>query len=88
MIDLGQAEPPDEWGMGGNENKYVTFWGRRGRRLQTKVSVEHHYYVEVIIDKKKDKGYVQVDRNHLDTVYPEFQADLEKTAVWAVLTAR
>ena len=88
VIDLGQAEPSDEHDFGGWQRKYVTFWGRRGKRLQTKVSVEHYNIVDNLIDKKRDKGYVRVDRNHLDTVYPEFQADLEKTAVWAVLTAR
>jgi hypothetical protein len=86
VIDLGQAEKPDEWGMGGWTNKYITFWGRRGKKLQTKVSVQHHYDVEKLIDKKRDKGYTRVDRSRLDTVYPEFQDDLEKTAVWALLS--
>ena len=42
--------------------------------------------VQNLIDKKRAKGYTRVDRNHLDTVYPEFQDDLEKTAVWALLS--
>ena len=87
VIDLGRAAQPDEWGMASYDNKYVTFWGRRGKRLQTKISVQHYYYVEKLIDKKVDKGYMRVDRNRLDQVYPEFQNDLEQTAVWAILSS-
>ena len=86
VIDLGESEPSDEQGFGGWARKYVTFWGRRGKKLQTKISVEHYNIVENLIDKKRAKGYTRVDRNHLDTVYPEFQDDLEKTAVWALLS--
>jgi hypothetical protein len=35
--------------------------------------------------KKLKKGYQQVDKNELDKVYPEFEDDLEKTAVMAIL---
>jgi hypothetical protein len=38
-----------------------------------------------LIDKKVDKGYKRVDKTDLDNVYPEFEQDLEQTAVWALL---
>ena len=71
------------------ENKYVTFWGRRGSKLQTKIwaSVESFdgYMFKRMIEQKKDKGYKIVNKSELDKVYPEFQQDLEKTAFWATL---
>jgi hypothetical protein len=36
-----------------------------------------------MFQKKRNKGYQEVDKNRLDEVYPEFQSDLEKTAFWA-----
>jgi hypothetical protein len=35
--------------------------------------------------KKQEKGYKSVDISELNEVYPEFEKDLEKTAVWASL---
>ena len=64
---------------------YVTFWGRRGKKLQTKTSEDYEYDIEVRIDSKIKKGYERVNKNRLDEVYPEFETDLEKTAVWAIL---
>lgn len=65
-------------------NNYVVFWGRRGKKLQTKVSSEYHNDIRKLIRSKSSKGYVQVSRDQLDEVYPEFQTDLEKTAFWAM----
>ena len=68
-----------------NTYKYVTFWGRRGKALQTKVWEGSNWDAQKELHKKSKKGYNQVDKNHLDRVYPEFEQDLEKTAVWALL---
>ena len=38
-------------------------------------------------EKKLEKGYVRVNKSRLDQVYPEFETDLQKTAVWAMLGA-
>jgi hypothetical protein len=35
--------------------------------------------------KKENKGYVNIPKYRLDEVYPEFETDLEKTAMWALL---
>ncbi len=67
-------------------NKYVTFWGRRGKKLQTKVWDGYPYDAAVEFNKKKEKGYQKVNKNQLSSVYPEFEKDLEKTAVWGILS--
>ena len=64
---------------------YVTFWGRRGKKLQTKTFEEYHWAINKLIDSKMQKGYEKVQKTGLDKVYPEFETDLEKTAVWAIL---
>ena len=63
--------------------KYVTFWGRRGAKLQTKIVQGTERAIGEMFRKKTNKGYKEVNRNELDEVYPEFQQDLEKTAFWA-----
>jgi hypothetical protein len=65
------------------DGKYVTFWGRRGAKLQTKIVEGSLWDVHQPFLKKLNKGYKEVDKNQLDEVYPEFQKDLEKTAFWA-----
>lgn len=76
------------WGimkLSGNrwDGNYVSFWGRRGKKLQTKIHKdEYEWTMERMADKKQDKGYKKIDREHLNDVYPEFQQDLEKTAFW------
>jgi hypothetical protein len=69
------------------DNKYVTFWGRRGAKLQTKIVEGNNWTINLMFIKKQDKGYQSVELDELNTVYPEFQQDLEKTAFWATLRA-
>lgn len=62
---------------------YVVFWGRRGKKLQTKILKDKTYWdVEALVRSKERRGYVKID--NLDSVYPEFQSDLEKTAMWSM----
>lgn len=65
-------------------NRCVTFWGRRGKKLQTNY-VNNDYPLTKLIQSKENKGYVSIDVDKLNTVYPEFEQDLEKTTVWAIL---
>ena len=65
--------------------KYVTFWGRRGAKLQTKLWDGSDWDAEEMARKKLQKGYIEIDVKYLDDVYPEFQQDLEKTTFWATL---
>ena len=64
--------------------KVLIFWGRRGKKLQTKMDREG-WDLDNLIRAKTQKGYNQIDNRHLKTVYPEFQNDLEKTTMWALL---
>ena len=63
----------------------VTFWGRRGAKLQTKLIKVSVWEAEDLFRKKRNKGYDSVEEYELHEVYPEFQQDLEKTAFWATL---
>jgi hypothetical protein len=69
------------WGNG----KFVAFWGRRGKKLSTLVHEKTLWDMKKLWEKKHSDGYVKIDESRLATVYPEFQDDLEKTAVWALL---
>ena len=73
----------DAWPF--KSNKYVTFWGRRGAKLQTKLVNCSGYEADQMFHKKRLKGYEEIRQDELDEVYPEFQSDLEKTAFWATL---
>jgi hypothetical protein len=66
--------------------KCLVFWGRRGKKLSTKVDHES-YTLTKLVRAKQDKGYKEVNVQRLHEVYPEFQTDLEKTAMWATLMA-
>jgi predicted DNA-binding WGR domain protein len=73
----------DRWG-----GAYATVWGRRGKKLQHKVFPDgNDWELNKLIDKKWEKGYKPVNKNDLDEVYPEFENDLEATALWAMLQA-
>jgi len=67
--------------------KYVIFWGRRGHKLQTKIVEDSAWGISDKIDSKRDRGYIGVDTTRLNELYPEFENDLSKTAMWAMLKA-
>jgi hypothetical protein len=69
------------------ENVYMTFWGRRGGKLKTKVSGWGEWEMEKMIASKTNQGYRRVNPEELASVYEDFEADLKKTAVWAILKA-
>lgn len=64
---------------------YLIFWGRRGRKLQTKIIEDAAWGINDKILSKKERGYIEVDPDKLDELYPEFKSDLSKTAMWALL---
>jgi predicted DNA-binding WGR domain protein len=65
-------------------NNFVTFWGRRGKKLQTKIYQETTAWeMEKLYEKKEAKGYQEIDFAKLDEVYPNFEKDLEKMTFWA-----
>ena len=68
----------------GSHGNYVTFWGRRGKKLQTKIYRDTYYWDLIKLSEAKTrKGYVAVDEAKLNEVYPEFEKDLEKMGFWA-----
>lgn len=68
--------------------RFVTVWGRRGKKLQSKIQdYKESREIDRLISSKEAKGYRRVLEHDLNSVYPEFQDDLEKTAVWALLSA-
>ena len=75
VIDLGDAL----------KGQRLTFWGRRGKKLSTKLAFYDRALVKLIDNKQYKKAYVKIDPAQLDQVYPEFKDDLERTAIWATL---
>lgn len=67
--------------------KFLTVWGRRGKKLQHKIIEATNYEIGKLISSKDAKGYREIPEDKLDEVYPEFQQDLEKTAAWSMLMA-
>lgn len=75
----------DSWG-----GSYLTVWGRRGKRLQSKTYYHSSdwdmaHVMGRLIEGKMRKGYEAINPERLASVYPEFREDLEKSAVWAML---
>ena len=66
-------------------NTYVIFWGRRGKKLKTKILKDSAWGIGDKISSKKERGYVEVNTDKLDELYPEFESDLSKTAMWAMI---
>jgi predicted DNA-binding WGR domain protein len=67
--------------------KFLTVWGRRGKRLQSKIVESTNYEIGKLIGSKVAKGYRGIQEDKLNEVYPEFQQDLERTAAWSMLMA-
>jgi len=80
---ISLESPGDQYSW--SRRKYVVFWGRRGKKLQTKSMTESLENISKLVRSKKKKNYVGIDEDKLSSVYPEFKTDLEKTAVWAIL---
>ena len=80
VIDLSEGNL--NWA---HDRPFATVWGRRGKKLQHKIVHANAYDMSRLIDRKMDKGYKKVPKFELDNVYPEFEQDLEQTAVWALL---
>ena len=81
VISLSDSSTLRPW----DESKFVIFWGRRGKTLRTKIETTTVYQVRQAFENKLDKGYREIKVSDLETVYPEFRSDLEKTAIWSIL---
>lgn len=69
-----------------NSRKYLIFWGRRGKTLRSKLVDSTWWEIDRLISAKERKGYQKITPEFLiETVYPEFNEDLEKLSIWALL---
>ena len=62
-------------------NKYATFWGRRGKKLQKKTIDLYEHDAQALIQSKIKKGYIRVPEDQVNDVYARFQKDLFKIAL-------
>lgn len=70
------------------DREWATVWGRRGKKLQHKITTDISVWeIEKLKNSKTKKGYQNIAKCDLDKVYPEFEQDLEKTTMWAMLQA-
>jgi hypothetical protein len=64
-------------------NRYVTFWGRRGKKLQQKDVDLYDFQAQTLINSKEKKGYIRVPEDQINEVYDRFAKDLFKVALKA-----
>jgi predicted DNA-binding WGR domain protein len=81
-VYLEHYDPEQLTGRNGHE--VLLFWGRRGHKLQYKFDYDNAD-LSAVIRKKRDKGYQQVYRDQLETIYPELEVDIEKCVIIAKL---
>lgn len=97
VIQLGEADDPElhrfmeatgwthkpRWWN--NTYTYVTFWGRRGIQLHTKLWAGTPGDAKSLFLKKLEMGYLSIEPDQLHQVCPEFRQDIEKVVLWATL---
>lgn len=68
--------------------KSVSLWGRRSKKLHYKIYENLRWFeIDRLVNSKINKGYEKIDYDLLHNVYPEFEQDLQKSYIWAVLSA-
>jgi predicted DNA-binding WGR domain protein len=78
------------WGLvtlreGLSEGAYLIFWGRRGKKLQTKIHKDASWGIWDKINSKRERGYVDIKIDEISKDYPDFEHELNKKVVWAML---
>lgn len=73
--------------VGKYNGQYLTFWGRRGAKLQTRVMTVSHDSIISMCGDKSDKGYKEIAKHEIHRVYSSFNEDIEKAVIWASLRA-
>jgi hypothetical protein len=72
------------------EGNYYVAWGRRGAKLQFKKHGHHLMWaingvVRKIEQQKKEKGYKEVDKFLLFTLFPDFEEKVEQELMVGIL---
>lgn len=57
---------------------YVTFWGRRGAKLQKKMVEMDAYAAQVLIGSKVKKGYLEIPKDDMDMVHESLRKHIFK----------
>lgn len=73
------------------ENNIYVAWGRRGAKLQFKKHGNHlmwgiHNKIRDIENQKLSKGYKEVDKFLLFTLFPDFESTVEEQLVLKILS--
>lgn len=62
------------WGIGvKGDDEYMTFWGRRGKKLQTNSKTMSAHDALKLIGTKQKKGYVEFEKDELDQIHEDFR---------------
>lgn len=66
-------------------NRFLAFWGRRGKTLRFK---EHGYISDLgkLQEQKNKKGYTEVPKNEYNKLCNEFSQELEIYCMTAILS--
>lgn len=74
------------WGHAVINGRHYAFWGRRGKALSFKDhGKDWTYSLSKLQTSKERKGYKEIDRFHMFTVFPHFEEDVEKRLSFCVL---
>lgn len=88
---LVELLPPTSVARIKTKGVYLVFWGRRGRKYQTQFvrsysRYHHNSLTHLRIHEKLIKGYKEVGKEMLSSIYPDFEKDLSSTAFWTMMT--
>ena len=61
-----------------DKNLYVTFWGRRGSKLQKKMIEMDMWDVDTLIRSKIKKGYLKIEKDDMDMVHDSLRKHVFK----------
>ena len=60
------------------EMLYVTFWGRRGAKLQKKMIEMDFWDADKLIHSKKKKGYLEIPKDDMEMVHDSLRKHVFK----------
>lgn len=62
------------WGIGDcGDGEYMTFWGRRGNKLQTNRKSMTFSEALRLVNSKRNKGYQEFSKDELDLIHENFR---------------
>jgi predicted DNA-binding WGR domain protein len=62
------------WGIGKRDDgDFMTFWGRRGNKLQTNNKSMGDYEAMKLVNTKRKKGYQEFSKDELDLIHENFR---------------